>query len=79
MSLIYNKYVLNPLTITVQFGITILPTQPILSGETDFHVVDSVGWLFPGVEARFIKEDGSEVNVQVNEAGKLYVWSKRVA
>ena len=64
------------MTITIQFGITILPPQPIFSGETDFHAVDSVGKLFPGVEARVLREDGSEADV--NEAGELYVRSERV-
>ena len=54
-----------------------LPPQPIISGETDFHIVDSVGMLFAGVEARVLREDGSEADV--NEAGELYVRSDRVA
>ena len=54
-----------------------LPPKPILSGETDFHVVDTVGKLFPNVEARILREDGSEADV--NETGELHVRSERVA
>ena len=64
------------MTIIVQFAVTILPPKPI-SGETDFHVVDSVGKLFSGAEARILRKDGSEA--EVNEAGELYVRSERVA
>lgn len=67
----------DPLTNTVQFGITVLPTQPIISGETNFHMLDSVGTLFPGVEARILRDDESEADV--NEPGELYVRSERVA
>ena len=77
VSLTLNKDVFDPLTITVQFGIAMSPPQPIISGEIDFHRVDSVGTLFPGVEARVLREDGSEADVNV--AGELYVRSERVA
>ena len=77
VNLTYNKGDVDLLTITIQFGITMLPPQPIFSDETDFDVVDSVGKLFPGVEARVLREDGSETDV--NEAGELYVRSERVA
>ena len=39
--------------------------------------MDSVGTLFPDVEAHILKEDGSEADF--NEAGELYVRSKSVA
>ena len=52
--------------------------QLIVSGETDFQSVDSVGKLFPAVEARILREDdGSEADV--NEPGELYVRSGTVA
>ena len=57
--------------------ITRLRLQLINSGETDFRVVESIGKLFPGVEARVLREDGSEANV--NEPGELYVRSGVVA
>ena len=56
------------MTIIVQFAITILPPQPIISGETDFHIVDSVGKVFSGVEALVLREDESEADD--NEAGR---------
>ena len=65
------------MTITIQFGITLSPPQPIFSGETGFHAVDSVGKLYPGVEVRVLREDESEADV--NEAGELYVRGERVA
>ena len=65
----------DPLTNTVQFGITVLPAQPV-SIETDPLVLESVGMLFPGVEARVLREDESEADV--NEPGELYVRSERV-
>jgi long-subunit acyl-CoA synthetase (AMP-forming) len=39
--------------------------------------VDSVGKLLPDVEARVLREDGSEADV--NEAGELYIRSECVA
>ena len=54
-----------------------MQAQPIVPGETDYHLVDSVGKLFPGVEAHVLREDGSEADV--NEAGELYVRSECVA
>ena len=60
-----------------QLGITVLPGQPINSGEANSHVLDTVGTLFPGVEARILREDGSEADV--NESGELYVRSERVS
>ena len=39
--------------------------------------MDSIGKLFPGVEARVLREDGSEADV--NEPGELYVRSGAVA
>ena len=39
--------------------------------------MDSVGKLSPGVEARILREDGSEADV--NEPGELYVRSGTVA
>jgi long-subunit acyl-CoA synthetase (AMP-forming) len=65
------------LIITVQIAIAVLQALPIVSGETDYHVVDSVGELFPGVEGRVLREDGSEADV--NEAGELRVRSECVA
>jgi long-subunit acyl-CoA synthetase (AMP-forming) len=40
-------------------------------------MLDSVGTLFPGVEARVLRDDESEADV--NEPGELYVRSERVA
>ena len=51
--------------------------QPVILGETDYLAVESVGTLFPGVDARLLREDGSEADV--NEAGELYVRSGTVA
>ena len=65
------------LTNTVQLGITVLPGQPINSDEANLPVMDSVGTLFPGVEARVLREDESDADV--NEPGELYVRSERVA
>ena len=65
------------LAINIQSSITVLKAQPIISGETDYRFVDSVGMLFPGVEARVLREDGSEADV--NEVGELYVRSECVA
>jgi len=62
---------------TESIAITVLQALPIIPGETDFHVVDSVGTLFPGVEARVLREDGSEADV--NEPGELYVRSECVS
>ena len=39
--------------------------------------MDSVGKLFPGVDAHVLREDGSEADV--NETGELYVRSECVA
>ena len=39
--------------------------------------MDSVGTLFPGVEAHVLREDGSETDI--NEVGELYVRSECVA
>ena len=69
-----TRVCVDPLTNAVQFGITILAPQAIISGETDFHVVDSVGELFPDVEVRILWAGGSEADV--NEAGELYVRSE---
>ena len=77
VSLIYNEDVDPLLIITIQIAITVLQALPIIPGETDFHVVDSVGTLFPGVEARVLREDGSEADV--NEPGELYVRSECVS
>ena len=46
----------------VQLAIARLRPQLIISGETDFHVADSIGKFFPSVEARVLKEDGSEAD-----------------
>ena len=52
--------------------------QLIISGETDYsQLADSVGKLFPGTEARVLREDGSEADV--NEPGELYIRSATVA
>jgi long-subunit acyl-CoA synthetase (AMP-forming) len=72
-----NEDVCVELTINLQISITVLKAQPIISGKTDYRFVDSVGMLFPGVEAHVLKEDGSEADV--NEAGELYVRSECVA
>ena len=61
----------------IQFGITMLHPPQLISGEADSHIVDSVGKLFPGAEARVLREDGSEADV--NEPGELYVRSGTVA
>ena len=68
---------LDPLTFLLQSSITVLKAQPIISGETNYRFVDSVGMLFPGVEAHVVREDGSEADV--NEVGELYVRSECVA
>ena len=68
---------IDPLTIKLQSSITVLKAQPITSGKTNYRFVDSVGMLFPGVEARVLREDGSETDV--NEIGELYVRSECVA
>ena len=68
----------HPLNIAgVQIVITVLQAQPIISGETDYHLVDSVGTLFPDVEAHVLRENGSEADF--NEVGELYVRSESVA
>ena len=67
----------HPSINTVQLGITMLEPQLIISGEIDFHLMSSVGKLFPGVEACVLREDGSEADV--NELGELCVWSRTVA
>ena len=73
-----TRMCVSPLIINLlQSSITVLKAQPIISGETDFRFVDSVGMLFPGVEAQVLREDGSEADV--NEAGELYVRSECVA
>ena len=50
---------------TVQLGITMLEPQLIVDSS-------SVGKLFPDVEPRVLREDGSEADV--NEPGESYVW-----
>ena len=65
------------LTINLQSSITVLKAQPIISGKTNYRFVDSVGILFPDEEARVLREDGSEADV--NEAGELYIRSECVA
>jgi acyl-CoA synthetase (AMP-forming)/AMP-acid ligase II len=67
----------DSLTNTVQFAITTIRHQPIVAGETDCHVANSVGKLHPIAEATLLKEDGSEAGV--NEPGDLYVRSQTVA
>ena len=67
----------DSLTGNLQSSITVLKAQPIISGKTDYRFVDSVGMLFPGVEAHIVREDGSEADV--NEVGELYVRSECVA
>lgn len=52
--------------------------RPVIPGETEHNVpVQSVGTLFPGVEARLLRKDGSEVDE--GETGELYVRSETVA
>ena len=77
VSLTCNDVCAHPLINTIQLGITQLEPQLITSGDIDFHLVDSVGKLFPGAEARVLREDGSEADV--NEPGELYVRSGTVA
>ena len=67
----------DSLAIDFQSSITVLKAQPIISGKTNYRFVDSVGMLFPGVEAHVLREDGSEADV--NEVGELYVRSECVA
>ena len=69
--------VVDSLTNAIQFAITTIRHQPIVSGETDCHVANSVGKLHPIAEAKLLKEDGSEAGV--NEPGELYVRSQTVA
>ena len=45
----------HPLLNAVQLGITMLEPPLIISGKIDFHLVDSVGKLFPDVEARVLE------------------------
>jgi acyl-CoA synthetase (AMP-forming)/AMP-acid ligase II len=63
--------------INFQSSISVLKAQPIISGKTDYRFVDSVGMLFPGVEAHVLREDGSEA--EVDEPGELYIQSECVA
>ena len=56
----------HPLLNAVQLGITMLEPPLIISGKIDFHLVDSVGKLFPDVEARVLREDGSEADISKN-------------
>jgi acyl-CoA synthetase (AMP-forming)/AMP-acid ligase II len=67
----------DPLTINLQSSITVLKAQPIISGKTNYQFVNSVGILYPDVEAHVVREDGSEADV--NEVGELYIRSECVA
>lgn len=49
----------------------------MVSGETDPCIVNSIGVLYPGMEARLLREDGSEADF--NEVGELYVRGGSVA
>ena len=70
----YEDLCVDSLTFNLQSSITVLKAQPIISGKTDYRFVDSVGMLYPGVEAHVVREDGSEADV-----GELYVRSECVA
>jgi hypothetical protein len=56
----------------VQYKMHVYESMPCKAmAHTTSPILDSVGTLLPSVEARILREDGSEADV--NEAGELYV------